>query len=246
MRELEIPEGSAGLDAGCGIGQHALWLAERVGPQGRVTGLDISPENLAVARELACKSPLCHRVDFTEGNLLHMAFEDDSFDWAWCADTLWPVIVADDPVSGVRELARVVRPGGIVAVLYWSSQNLLPGYPILEARLTSASVATTPYLARVPPHLHFLRALGWLRAAGLQQPVARTCVAEVQPPFEPELREAMAFWFSMFWGNLEPHVSQEDWDKFQRLCDTGSDDFILNTHDYYGFLTYTVFKGQVA
>ena len=246
IRALAIPAGSVGLDAGCGIGEHTLWLAEAVGPEGKVTGLDISPSNLAVARELSDHSPVSGRVDFTKGDILHLPFEDDSFDWAWCADTLCPVAVAVDPVVGIRELARVVRPSGTVGILYWSSQNLLPGYPKLEACLNSAFVATTPYLASVPPHLHFLRALGWLRAASIERPVARTFVAEVQAPLNPELREAIAFCFSMFWGNLETHVSNDNWDAFQRLCDPDSDDFILNNPDYYGFLTYTLFYGKVV
>ncbi len=173
MQELALPEGSMGLDAGCGIGQYALWLADAVGPRGKVTGLDIFPDNLAVARHLSDQSPVSGRVSFTEGDFRHLSFEDDSFDWAWCSDALWPVVVADDPVAGIRELGRVVRPGGTVAILYCSSQSLLPGYPTLEARLNSAFAATAPYLGNVPPHLHFMRALGWLQG-GRSRTAGRT------------------------------------------------------------------------
>lgn len=246
IRELAIPHGSVGLDAGCGIGRHTLWLAEAVGSEGKIIGLDISSDNLTVAQELAVQSPFSGRVDFTKGDLLHLPFGDDSFNWAWCVDTLWPVSVSDNLVAGVRELARVVRPGGIVATMYWSSQNLLAGYPTLEARLNSAFTARTPYLGSVPPDLHFLRALGWLKTTGLERPIARSYVADVQAPLDPELREAIAFCFSMFWENLESHVSSDDWDAYQRLCDPESEDFILNSPDYYGFLTYTLFYGRVA
>jgi len=47
IRALELPEGSRGLDAGCGIGSHTLLLAEVVGPGGHVTGLDLSAELVA-------------------------------------------------------------------------------------------------------------------------------------------------------------------------------------------------------
>ena len=246
MQELGLPQGSMGLDAGCGIGQHTLWLAAAVGSEGKVTGLDISSGNLTVARELAAQSSLSDRIDFVEADLLHLPFGDGSFDWAWCADALWPVFIADDPVAGVKELARVVKPGGTVALVYWSSQHLLPGYPALEARLNSAFAATTPYLGHVPPHQHFLCALGWLKAAGLEQPVARSYVAEVQAPLSPEMREAVAFCFSMFWGDLEPHMSKDDWEAYRHFCDPESQDFILNSHAYYCFLTYTLFYGSVA
>ena len=44
IRALQLPSGSRGLDAGCGIGVHTLWLAEAVAPDGHVIGLDLSPE----------------------------------------------------------------------------------------------------------------------------------------------------------------------------------------------------------
>ncbi|MHC4199740.1 MAG: methyltransferase type 11, partial [Planctomycetota bacterium] len=159
-------------------------------------------------------------------------------------DTLWPVHVVADPVAAVRELARVVNPGGAVALVYWSSQSFLPGHPGLEARLNAAFAATTRYLANVPPHHQYLRALGWLSEAGLEQAIARSFVAEVRAPLNPETRESVAYCFEMFWENLENHLSREDWEAYRRLCSPDSDDCILNSPDYYGFLTYTLFCGR--
>jgi ubiquinone/menaquinone biosynthesis C-methylase UbiE len=48
IQALQLPQGSRGLDAGCGIGLQALLLVEAVGSQGHVTGLDVSPEFLAL------------------------------------------------------------------------------------------------------------------------------------------------------------------------------------------------------
>ncbi len=53
IRTLELPRGSRGLDAGCGIGSHTLLLAEEVEIGGHVTGLDLSSELLVYARDLA-------------------------------------------------------------------------------------------------------------------------------------------------------------------------------------------------
>lgn len=69
IQGLSIPPGSVGLDAGCGIGQHTLWLAQSVGPEGNVTGLDIFEDNLAVAREMANQSPADSQVQFAQGAL---------------------------------------------------------------------------------------------------------------------------------------------------------------------------------
>ena len=244
IEALAPPPGSRGLDAGCGIGPRTVCLAEAVGEAGKVTGLDISPDHLAAARKLAEEKGLSAQVHFVEGDILHLPFDNGSFDWVWCADTLWPVHVVGDPVEAVRELARVVKPGGSVALVYWSSQSFLPGYPGLEARLNAAFAATTPYLVDVPPHQQYLRALSWLREAGLERPVARTFVAEVQAPLSPEMRESVTYCFEMFWGALEDHLSPEDWEAYRRLCRPDSEDFILDEPDYYGFLTYTLFCGR--
>ena len=71
IEELAPPRGSAGLNAGCGIGLRTLLRAEAVGEGGKVTGLDISPDHLAAARGLAGESQLSGRVDFVEGDILH-------------------------------------------------------------------------------------------------------------------------------------------------------------------------------
>jgi len=68
----------------------------------------------------------------------------------------------------------------------------------------------TPYLKGVPPDRHFLRALGWMQSAGLQDVGVCTFAADAHAPLAPEIREAIDTCLQMFFGNLEPHVSQED------------------------------------
>jgi ubiquinone/menaquinone biosynthesis C-methylase UbiE len=245
IHSLQLPAGSQGLDAGCGIGTHTLWLAEAVLPDGHVTGIDISQECLARAEETAAKRGLATQVSFQYGDMGDLPFDDDAFDWVWSADTLWPV-AGKDPLPLVRELVRVVKPEGIVAIFFWSSQRLLPGHPLLEARLNATCAANFPYTDDTKSAWHILRALGWLQEVGLNDPQACTFVADIHAPLDDAAGGALTDSFQMLWGKAEPEVSPEDWRQFQRLCQPESPDFILNLPDYYAFITYSLFWGKVA
>lgn len=247
---LQLPSGSRGLDVGCGIGSHTLWLAEAISPGGHVTGVDISRDHLAHAEKIARKSGLAEQVSFQYGDMNDLPFDDDSFNWAWNADTLWVGpkemgLPAEDALPVLNELTRVIKPGGTIAILFWSSQKLLPGYPLLEARLNASYAANFPYTDNMKPELHILRTLGWLQVARLEESKVRTFVADVQAPLEDVARNALTWTFQMFWRNAEAEVTPKDWAEFQRLCQPESPDFILNLPDYYAFITYSLFYGKV-
>jgi demethylmenaquinone methyltransferase/2-methoxy-6-polyprenyl-1,4-benzoquinol methylase len=245
MLALNLPAGSHGLDAGCGIGSHTLLLAETVAPGGRVTGLDLSDELLAHAREQAGQSDLLHQVVFRQGDVNSMPFDTDSFDWAWSADCIGHPTVGD-PLTGVRELARVVRPGGKLAVLGYSTQMLLPGHPLLEARLNATASAVTHAARGQRPEDHFLRVLGLLRTAGLTEPRAHTVAGTVQAPLDEPMRRALLSLFAMLWGEMQASMSRADRKAYRRLTSPESPDFILGSADYYAFFTYSMFEGRVT
>ncbi len=244
IRALELPAGSQGLDAGCGIGLQALLLAEAVGPSGHVTGLDLSPEFLRYAGELVREAGLSKRISFQAGDVSRLPFEAGAFDWAWssCCVGYSPAL---EPISTVKELTRVVKPGGSVAILAWSSERLLPGYPLLEARLAATAPGIAPFVRGKRPELHFMRGLGWLRRAGLQNPTARTLAGEVQPPLDDDQLCALTALLAMRWPEAASELSPEDRTEYQRLCLPDSPEFILNQPDYYAFFTCTMFYGLV-
>lgn len=245
IQALQLPSGSRGLDAGCGIGLQALLLAETVGPIGYVTGLDISPEFLLHAEKIVKKSGLSEHISFQKGDVSKLPFADDTFDWAWSSSCVG-YAASPEPLPSLKELARVVKPGGNVAIFAWSSESLLPGYPLLEARLNATSSGVAPFVKGKKPELHFLRALGWFRDAGLVEPTVRTFTGDAYAPLTDDLRYALIALFDMRWPGVEPELTQEDCAEYRRLCLPESPDFILNHPDYYAFFTCSMFHGKVV
>ena len=166
IHALDLPPGSRGLDVGCGIGLQAMLLAEAVGGAGHVTGIDRSPEFLAYARSIAEKAGISEQISFQEGDMNNLLFDDGTFDWAWSANCAG--YAPGEPLPLLKELARVVKPGGSVIILAWSSQQLLPGYPMLEARLNATSSGIAPFTEGTAHELHFSRMMGWFRRAGME------------------------------------------------------------------------------
>jgi demethylmenaquinone methyltransferase/2-methoxy-6-polyprenyl-1,4-benzoquinol methylase len=250
IETLQLPPGSRGLDAGCAIGLQSLLLAEAVGPAGHVTGLDISPELLDHAEEMVKRAGLSERIALREGDVSKLPFEDDTFDWVWSADCVGygPM----EPLPLIMEMARVVKPGGSVAILAWSSEELLPGYPLLEARLSATTAGIAPFVAGRAPESHFLRALGWFRDAGLREPTAHTFVGTAHAPLSKDIYNGLEALFQMRWPGVEEELAQQGADgerlsaEYRRLCLPESPDLILHHPDYVAFFTYSMFHGKVA
>lgn len=241
IRALELPIGSHGLDAGCGIGLQTLLLAEAVGPGGHITGLDILPELLAYAEAMVLHAQLSERIAFRQGDVCWPPFADHTFDWVWSADCIGYPAGELKPI--LEELVRVVRPGGRIVLLGWSSQQLLPGYPLLEARLNATCSGYIPFLKEKSPDQNFMQVLRWFREVGVENVSAQTFVGDMQAPLSSGERTALLSLFEMLWGEPQTEVSAVDWAEYQRLCKPESKDFILDIPDYYAFFTYSMFQG---
>lgn len=244
VAQLDLPVGSQGLDVGCGAGHVSRVLAEAVGTGGQVTGLDVDPALLATASRQLEQAGHGGRFAGQVGDANDLPFPDSSFDWAVSVDCLGysPAV----PMEGVAELARAVRPGGQVAVLAWSSERLLPGYPALEARLRCTKAGLAPFGRDLPPESDFLRGLGWFRHAGLVAATAHTFVGQVCAPLSADERTALAALVEMRWPGAATELPHTEASEFRRLCDPQSPDFIVDHRDYCAFYTYTMLCGVVA
>lgn len=109
---LQIPKGARVLDVATGTGNVAIPLA-REGAV--VTGVDIAPNLLAQARERAAEQSLS--VQFDEGDAEQLPYPDNSFD---AAVTMFGAMFAPRPELVASEFARVLRPGGLLAMANWN------------------------------------------------------------------------------------------------------------------------------
>lgn len=108
--ELPLLPGLRVLDAGCGPGIWTLLIAERVQPGGSVIGLDIDEANLAYGRSLAAeRTDLEAQVRFQVGSFEQLDFAEATFDVVLIGNCL---LYFRDPRPIIRELRRVLRPGG--------------------------------------------------------------------------------------------------------------------------------------
>ena len=109
----ELEPGSAALDVCCGTGDLALELSRRVGPEGTVVGCDFSERMLEAATSKAAECGAAN-VRFEWADALELPYEDGSFDAATIG---FGARNLEDLDRGLRELARVLRPGGRLVIL---------------------------------------------------------------------------------------------------------------------------------
>ena len=99
------------LDAGCGVGGSAMWLAEHCGA--RVCGVNIQPRHLELARREAKERGLDHLIRFEERNYCDTGFADESFDVVWALESVCHCV---DKLAFIGEAYRVLEPGGRIMV----------------------------------------------------------------------------------------------------------------------------------
>lgn len=123
MKRMKVKEGEQALDVCTGTGDWALALAKEVGHEGKVVGLDFSQNMLSVAEEKLKNEPYNH-VTFIHGDAMNLPFADNSFDYATIGFGLRNV---PDYEQVLKEMHRVIKPGGL-AVCLETSQPTLIGY----------------------------------------------------------------------------------------------------------------------
>jgi demethylmenaquinone methyltransferase/2-methoxy-6-polyprenyl-1,4-benzoquinol methylase len=107
------PDAARVLDVASGTAAVAIELA-RASPDRSVIGIDQSPEMLAAGKARVARAGLASRVELRQGRAESLPFDSSEFD---AVTFTYLLRYVDDPAAQMRELSRVVRPGGVVAML---------------------------------------------------------------------------------------------------------------------------------
>jgi len=129
LREVEneylsrqLRDGVKVLDVGCGNGYSTLSHAARWDAQ--FTGVDFVSEMVDAAKDLAAQFKLRGQVDFRTGDVTDLDFPDESFDFVITQRCLLNLTSREDQWKGMREIARVLKPGGVYLMMEGTLQGL--------------------------------------------------------------------------------------------------------------------------
>lgn len=242
LDSIGISPGWHVLDAGCGVGSYLPLLADLLGPTGRITALDLAPENIAIVNKRLAAWKLSCPVMTEVGTLSALPYPDADFDAVWSANVT-QYFGDGELLSVLKEFSRVVRPGGLVAIKDVDMQlmRVYPADPFLVTHLCEASIRGSSVIAQSQGSLRGRELRRWLEKVGLEQVWQKTTLIERWAPLQPIERQLFSEWLAYFAClALQRGVPETDLVTWRSLCDPTSPNHLVNHPDFY------VCEGQVV
>ena len=225
--ELPLSPGMRVLDLACGDGFYTRRIADRLGSAGVIVGIDINLAYLAEAGEEASHRTGRARIEFVDASFDRLPFADGAFDFVWCAQSLYSL---PDPVVAIGHMARVLRPGGLVAVLENDTlhQVLLPWPVRLELPLRAAELRSFLEWSRNSSKYYVGRRLpAILAAAGLQPLRMTTHVFDRQAPLGAAERALLQSYLEEVVQRVAPYLDAALLQELRQLVVPGSPQHLL-------------------
>jgi 2-polyprenyl-3-methyl-5-hydroxy-6-metoxy-1,4-benzoquinol methylase len=123
VERLALQPRATVLDVGCGTGASAIPAALHVGPEGKVIAADLADRLLEIARRKAAARGL-ENIEFRLGDMENLGYPDQHFDAVIC---VFAIFFVPDVAKQIRELWRMVRPNGQLAITTWGPRVWEPG-----------------------------------------------------------------------------------------------------------------------
>lgn len=230
IRSYDLPDGVRVLDSPCGDGFYANLFAQHM-RSGTLVAADLSPECLDQARDVVQPVTPALAVEFHQADAYCLPFDDCSFDLVWCAQSF---ITLDDPVKALRELARVLRRGGQVAVLETDEyRHVLLPWPVgLELVVQRAIRDECRYKYRDAAKFAQTRDLrSEFREAGLKPTGKRTVAADRSAPFGPVEREFLTRHLNYLRKFVHMELTPREMASLEKATDANDPDSLINSLD---------------
>lgn len=227
IADLKLRAGAKVLDVACGDGAYSRWIAESVGDQGCVVGVDLSSAYLQCALANANR-----QSEFLAASVGSLPFSSDEFDAAWCAQSL---ISLPEPGAVLDEMLRVVCRGGDIAVLENDSlhQLILPWPEELELAIRSAEWNAYMAADRAPQKRYVGRRLsGMMRQAGIKNVLRKTYATDRIAPLSGHERKFLSHHLEKLRETVWPYLSGEEQSQMQELISPGSPQFMLDQPEF--------------
>ena len=233
------------LDAGCGTGSYLPLMTELVGNGGKVSAIDLAPENIGVVEERAGQGRWSASVDARVGSILDLPYADQSFDAVWCANTS-QYLSDTELLTMLQEFRRIVRPGGLIAIKEYdiTAQQVQPTTPMLFLHLWEAlcrigdQVACYLFRTLSLPH--------WLREVGLIELRQKPTLIVRSQPLRPVEKKFVGALLEYYAGKAEQAaLPAEELDLWRKLRDLDAGDHIIHHPDFQYRCIQTVFVGRV-
>lgn len=189
VEAAQLRPGECVLDVACGTGVVTRKAAQAVGKKGRVTGIDLAEHMLAVAQTVPPESG--EKIRWVQGDATALPFADDLFDIMLCAQGY---MFFPDRVQALREAARVVVPGGRLALAVWATPEHNPYFTAMYEGLRPHIDGETAAAMKLPFALADAGDLRSLFAeAGLSEVRVEVVDASLRlPPLEQFIPRHMA------------------------------------------------------
>lgn len=232
--ELNLKPGDVVLDLGCGPGLWTHLLAEKVKPNGRVVGLDFSPDLINYAVENLEKDPLSNIIEFRKDDFHDASFDNDTFDLVFFSNCFAYVT---DYFKIIEEMKRVTKNGGRIAAKDFDGGLFIvhPIEPQLSLKILTAAAQALKENPLEPPFDNFTgrKLHGLFLQAGLKDVSTKSHAIQKLSPLIPEAKRYIA-------GNAEwhakigtPYLSEEDLKQWRTHFDPNSDNYILDLEEFY-------------
>ena len=226
VKELPLRSEMRVLDLASGDGFYTRLIAEQLGLGGSIVGVDTSLAYLSEASAATARKRGHTRVDFVAGSFDRLPFADNTFDLVWCAQSLYSL---PDPVVAIGHMARVLRPGGLVAIFENDTLHkvFLPWPVRLELPLRAAELRSFLEGGNSSKYYVGRRLPAILAAAGVEPLRMATYAFDRQAPLGEVEEGLLQSYLEEVLERVAPHLDGPLLEELRHLVDPESPQHLL-------------------